>query len=63
MRVRGNAFHGDGSQVSALREVELRVRDVNEPPWLVDARWKPEHALDLTIDENSAVVVAALARA
>ena len=40
---------------SALREVDLRVLDVNEPPWLVDARWKPEDALDRAIDENSAV--------
>ena len=55
MRVQGNTFHDDGSQRSTLHEVDLRVRDVNESPWLVDARWKPEDALDRTIDENSAV--------
>ena len=55
VRVQGKTFRGEESQESALREVDLRVRDVNEPPWLVDARWKPEHALDRAIDENSAV--------
>ena len=55
VRVQGKTFHGGESQESALREVDLRVLDVNEPPWLVDARWKPEHALDRAIDENSAV--------
>ena len=54
VRVQGNTFRGDSSQKTTVREIDLRVLDVNEPPWLVDERWKAEDALERTIDENSA---------